>query len=235
MADSQPPAGGAASTEAAPADAVREALLAELRAELGDAIVGSEIARGDLWVRVDRKAWRKAGEALKHKLGFHHFTFLSGIDWMTNPDLSSRHEKIWDPAAGDEGDPAGDDGAPGGWETGVAGGDTRFQVFARVYSVDRKAGLTVKADLDDERPEVDSWVPVYAGADWHEREAWEMFGFEFLGHPGLRHIYLPSEFEGHPMRKDFPLLSREVKPWPGLVDKEPIPGEGESDSEEAGS
>ena len=47
----------------------------------------------------------------------------------------------------------------------------------------------------------------------------------FDGHPRLRHLYLPGEFEGHPLRKDFPLLAREVKPWPGLVDVEPMPGE----------
>jgi NADH-quinone oxidoreductase subunit C len=72
---------------------------------------------------------------------------------------------------------------------------------------------------------VDSWVPVYAGADWHEREAWEMFGVTFTGHPGLRHMYLPSDFEGHPMRKEFPLLARMVKPWPGIVDVEQMPGD----------
>ena len=61
-----------------------------------------------------------------------------------------------------------------------------------------------------------------------------MYGFQFDGHPGLRHIYLPTEFEGFPLRKDFPLLAREVKPWPGLVDVEPLPGEpadGEGGSE----
>ena len=68
-------------------------------------------------------------------------------------------------------------------------------------------------------------MPVYPGADWHERESWEMFGIDFDGHPALRHLYLPGEFEGHPLRKDFPLLAREVKPWPGLVDVEPMPGE----------
>ena len=45
------------------------------------------------------------------------------------------------------------------------------------------------------------------------------------GHPSLRHLYLPAEFEGYPLRKDFPLLAREVKPWPGIVDVEPMPGE----------
>ena len=56
-------------------------------------------------------------------------------------------------------------------------------------------------------------------------------GFAFTGHPALRHLYLPAEFEGYPLRKDFPLLAREVKPWPGLVDVEPMPGE-EGDDED---
>jgi NADH-quinone oxidoreductase subunit C len=52
-----------------------------------------------------------------------------------------------------------------------------------------------------------------------------MYGVAFDGHPSLRHLYLPSEFEGHPLRKDYPLLARIVKPWPGLVDVEAMPGE----------
>jgi NADH-quinone oxidoreductase subunit C len=79
---------------------------------------------------------------------------------------------------------------------------------------------------------VESWVPVYPGADWHERECWEMFGISFDGHPALRHLYLPSEFEGHPLRKDYALLSRVVKPWPGLVDVEPMPVEAADEAAE---
>ena len=82
--------------------------------------------------------------------------------------------------------------------------------------------MVLKTDIGDDL-RVESWVSVYAGADWHEREAWEMYGFVFDGHPSLRHLYLPSEFEGHPLRKDYPLLAREVKPWPGLVDVEDLP------------
>jgi NADH-quinone oxidoreductase subunit C len=72
---------------------------------------------------------------------------------------------------------------------------------------------------------VESWIPVYAGANWHERETHEMFGIGFAGHPDLRNMYLPGDFEGYPMRKDFPLLARMVKPWPGIVDVEPMPTE----------
>ena len=80
-------------------------------------------------------------------------------------------------------------------------------MFARLYTSTRTSGITLKADLDDDDPTVDSIVPVFAGADWHERETWEMYGFNFDGHPGLRHLYLPGAFEGHPLRKDFPLIS----------------------------
>jgi len=60
---------------------------------------------------------------------------------------------------------------------------------------------------------------LWLGADWHERETAELFGIDFAGHPHLVKLLLPEEFEGHPLRKEFALLAREAKPWPG--DKEP--------------
>ena len=74
---------------------------------------------------------------------------------------------------------------------------------------------------------------VWSGAGWPEREVWDMFGIRFEGHPDLRRLLLYEEFEGHPLRKDFPLLSRVVKPWPGLVDVEPMPGD--DDDADAGA
>ena len=211
------PAAEAEEEAAAPeVDELRQGILEGLKRALGDDIVSHEIANGDIWIRVTRDSWRAAGEAAKRQ-GFDYFCFLRAIDWLPNPGLSG--EKLWDPDATPDENLA--------MATGVAGGDTRFQVFARVFDVRRHVGVTLKADLDDANPSVDSWVPVFAGADWHERETWEMYGFEFVGHPGLRHLYLPGEFEGFPGRKDFPMLAREVKPWPGLVDVEPIPGDDE--------
>ena len=218
--------------ETAPASPELTGLLDQLKGKLGDAVVGSEVTAEDLWIRVEASQWRQVVETAKTDLGMDYFCFLSGIDWLPNPTLGGRD--IWDPNAAPEADPAAEGEATQGeaaegeateWQTGVAGGDTRFQVFARLYSTRKKVGLTLKADLDPENPTVASIVEVYRGADWHEREAWEMYGFQFEGHPGLRHLYLPGEFEGNPLRKDFPMLAREVKPWPGLVDKEQIPGE----------
>jgi NADH-quinone oxidoreductase subunit C len=70
---------------------------------------------------------------------------------------------------------------------------------------------------------LDTIVPLFAGAAWHERETHEMFGIDFRGHPNLTKLYLPDGFVGHPLRKSFPLLTREIKPWPGNVDVEPMP------------
>ncbi len=231
-AAASPSAAGTASAdqaEPAPApepDPLRDALVERLRGVLGESVLGAVVQNGDVWVRVHRDAWRRTAQYLKGN-GFTYFCFLSGIDWLPNPELSNRYEQVFTPE-GDLVDPQDTEGSTA-IETGLAGGDTRFQVFARFYDVDRKFGITIKADLDDDAPSVQTIVPVYRGADWHERETWEMFGFDFIGHPNLRHLYLPSGFEGFPLRKDFPLLARAVKPWPGLVDKEPVPGEEEEE------
>lgn len=223
-----------APAEETQSDPVREALLQALQADLGEALVGSQIIPEDLVIRVDRNAWRSVAETLKVKHGFDYFCFLSGIDWLQSTELSTRYENVYggaDEAAEADGETEGDDS--GGRYLGdrVAGGDGRFTVFLRLHNLHRKIGITVKADLDDTAPSVETITGVFRGADWHERETWEMFGFDFVGHPSLRHIYLPTEFEGYPLRKDFPLLARAVKPWPGLVDKEPIPGEDEEEEE----
>ncbi len=232
----QPPA----ATEAPPAEAAPETeeaapeveqdpyrdILEVLRTELGEGFVESHAQRGDLWVRVRADAWKRTAEVCRRQLGFDYFCFLSGIDWMPhtwpNPKVVEGDGEGEEPAQ-PEPEPSPPTREGGKYETGVAGGDTRFQVFARLYSTTRHRGVTFKADLDDESPSVATISDVYPGADWHERETWEMYGFDFVGHPNLVHIYLPSGFEGFPLRKDFPLLSREVKPWPGLVDVEPFP------------
>ena len=215
--------------EAAPAVGAghHQRILDRLTQELGDELVGSVLERNDLWVRVEASAWHRAIELCQRQLGLTLFVFLSGIDWQPAAGLSG--EKTFTGEAGGD-----DDDALEGMEDdetavvaemvhGLTGGNTRFQALCRLYDTDRHVGITLKADLEDEHPAISTVVDLFRGADWHERETWEMFGFAFTGHPGLRHLYLPGEFEGHPLRKDFPLLAREVKPWPGIVNVEQIP------------
>ena len=220
--------------ESAP-DTVREAILAELTGELGDALVGSHLEPGiDLTVRVTAAAWADTAAFLRRGMGFGYFSFLSAIDWLPSPfgrDMDAQVDISLAASAEPGGGIGGEKEAePMTW--GLAGGETRFQVFARVNDHVNHRGVTLKVDVPEESLTVPSWVATYPGANWHEREAWEMFGISFDGHPGLRHIYLPGEFEGNPMRKDFPLLARRVKPWPGIVDVEAMPG-GDDDEDDA--
>jgi NADH-quinone oxidoreductase subunit C len=189
---------------------------------LGDALVESHINVGnDLCVRIATDAWATSAAALKASLGFDYFCFLSAIDWMPSPF-----------GKGEEDPTAEREERSTEIKQGLAGGETRMQVFARLVNHRTHVGITMKTDVPDATPEVPSWVSVFAGANWHERETHEMFGISFAGHPDLRNMYLPTDFEGHPLRKDFPLLSRMVKPWPGIVDVEPLPGGGDEDEAE---
>jgi NADH-quinone oxidoreductase subunit C len=200
-----------------PGDGLRESIVDDLRRHIGDALVEHHLKpQDDLWIRVRSEAWVATGRALS-EMGFTYFCFLSALDWKPSPYGRGEDDPTQPPPE-----------RTTEVKQGYAGGETRFQVFARVTDTVRHVGVTIKADVPDDDLRVDSWHAVYAGANWHERETHEMFGIEFTGHPDLRNIYLPAEFEGFPLRKDFPLLARVVKPWPGIVDVEPMPTEEDS-------
>ena len=87
----------------------------------------------------------------------------------------------------------------------------RFAVTYQLLRVsDDPARLTVKVWLDDGE-EIDSVLPVWPAADWFEREAWDMMGIRFAGHPNLVRILMPEDWEGHPLRKDYPLGGEPVR------------------------
>ncbi len=84
-----------------------------------------------------------------------------------------------------------------------------IEVVYELFSLDRRAPLRVKAELAKEALEIDSVVPLWNGANWLEREVFDMFGITFRGHPDLRRILMWETYaEGHPLRKDFPLRGR---------------------------
>ena len=149
---------------------------------------------GTAKVRVTSERWVEAHEALRDELPF--FSWLSAVDWSAEPAV---------------GDPAED------------GTEERYELLSRLSDVTKGDAVTLSADLSKDDATIGSLIGVFGGADWHEREAHEMFGIHFEGHPNLVNLYLPDAFEGHPLRKSYPLLSREVKPWPGTVDVEDMP------------
>jgi NADH-quinone oxidoreductase subunit C len=85
--------------------------------------------------------------------------------------------------------------------------EPRFEVVAHFYSLSRGHRLRLKArvgDREGEVVEIDTLTDLWGSANWLERECFDMFGVKFLGHPDLRRILLYPEFEGHPLRKDYP-------------------------------
>ena len=85
----------------------------------------------------------------------------------------------------------------------------RFELVAHLYSIQKNHRLRLKASLSGRKPEVASLTSLWKNANWLEREAWDMFGIRFGGHPDLKRILLYPEFEGHALRKDYPLRKRQ--------------------------
>ena len=95
----------------------------------------------------------------------------------------------------------------------------RFEVVYHLYSMENKHKITLKATVDRNNPEIDSVAGIWATADWHERECYDLVGIKFIGHPDRRRILMPEDWEGHPLRKDYPLKGYEGdQDWSGFTD-----------------
>ena len=88
--------------------------------------------------------------------------------------------------------------------------EPRFEVVYHLHSPGRNERLRLKCRLPGANPEIDSVTVVWRGADWYERETFDLFGVRFRNHPGLRRIMLPEDWEGHPLRKDYPVTGTRV-------------------------
>lgn len=95
--------------------------------------------------------------------------------------------------------------------------EPRFEVVYHLYSMKHRHMIRIKAEVPENDSYIDSVVGIWRGADWHERECYDMFGITFNGHPDLRRILLPEDWEGHPLRKDYQLKSDlGEKEWKGI-------------------
>ena len=83
--------------------------------------------------------------------------------------------------------------------------EPRFQVIYHIVSHSLKARVRLAAPVDSMDLEIDSITPIWPSADFYEREVFDLFGIRFAGHPNLRRIMMPDEWEGHPLRKDYPV------------------------------
>ncbi len=169
----------------------------------GEAVVEYETVR----IIVDRDKWLPTLRQARDEEGLVFFSWLTGIDWSKDVEVG---EGVAEPDDLDE----------------------RFEVMCRLSSVESNDAAQFVASLPKDDPVIDSAVPLFGGAEWHEREAHDMFGIEFRGIPNSKNLYLPDDFVGHPLLKSFRLLTREVKPWPGAVDVEGMPEDGDAEGAE---
>jgi len=147
---------------------------------------------------VDRENWVSAAAKVRDE-GLPFFSWLSAVDW-------SKEVEVGDPVDSPE------------------DLHERFDVICRLSSVKTADAVHLVTVVPKDDAQVPSLVGEFGGAEWHEREAAEMFGIDFPGNAvAKKHLYLPDSFEGNPLLKSYPLLSREVKPWPGTVDVEDMP------------
>lgn len=90
----------------------------------------------------------------------------------------------------------------------------RFEVVYNLFSIERRLHIRIRAKIFRDEPEIDSITDLWPGANWHERECYDMFGISFKGHPDLRRILMPEDWDGYPLRKDYPLKGKGV--WRGF-------------------
>ena len=83
--------------------------------------------------------------------------------------------------------------------------EPRFEVVYHLHSIERNERLRLKCRLRGDNPTIESVTPVWRGANWYEREVFDLFGIQFTGHPDLRRIMMPDDWDGSPLRKDYPI------------------------------
>ena len=95
-------------------------------------------------------------------------------------------------------------------------GLSRFEVVYNLYSISLRHEIRIRAEAGEKDPAIDSVVSLWPGADWPERETYDLMGIRFNGHPNLQRVLLPEDWVGHPLRKDYPLKGKEE--WAGLTE-----------------
>lgn len=179
-------------------------LQARVQALLGDRIVSSDTVFGELTLEVSALEAFSALELIKNELQFAQLIDLCGVDYLAYGDATWETRK-----ATSHGFSRGVFDFEETDESAELEQPRRFAVVYHLLSIENNLRLRVKVYPEDTRmPIVDSVVSLWACADWYEREAFDLFGIVFQGHPDLRRILTDYGFVGHPLRKDFPLIGQ---------------------------
>ena len=179
-----------------------------LRARFPDGVVSVVQPRGEVTLDVEPADWFATATALRDESGFDTLVDVSGVDYL------GYGADEWDTDVSSEGFSRGVEGkGPGRFVWGespngaAAVPERRFAAVAHLLSVEHNLRVRLRTfAADDDLPVVSSLTSIWPGADWFEREAFDLFGIIFSGHPDLRRLLTDYGFVGHPFRKDFPLI-----------------------------
>lgn len=171
-----------------------------------NAVLASHSYRGDPTLILRREFLREVARALKDEPVFQ-MSFLMDLTAVDFSAFGSEKRSAFFASSGVAVGPRpqipDEDPWPG------PPGAARFAVVYHLFSLPLKHRLRLEVPVEDADPEVDSLTSLWAGADWLEREVWDMFGIRFRGHPNLKRILMYEEFVGHPLRKDYPVRKRQ--------------------------
>ena len=179
------PAAAAAAAEPAPPPPPHP-IVARVRDHFGAAILEDEKVRGQLILRVEPGRIIEIATFLRDEISlkFDHLADVTAVDYL-----------LYNPQGG----PPGEGRTP------------RFDVVYNFYSISLNHRVRIKAGLPEDEPHIDSVVGVFPSANWAERETYDLYGIVFDGHPNMTRILTPDDFQGHPLRKDYPLIEEEIE------------------------
>ena len=196
-------------------------LLEQVKQRAGALILTYQSFREDDRIHVDRANLLEVARILRDDpaLGFDLLLDVTAIDYLGQPDDFAMPQEVWDrnrattrrlPLRRHE------------LVLPPPGPQPRFAVVYHLVSTTHRHRLRLKCRVPEDDPSITSLIPLWPGANWLERETYDLYGIIFTGHPDLRRIYLYDEFVGHPLRKDYQKRQEQpIEPYAGPGAKEP--------------
>ena len=195
----------------------RQTLLESLQQEFGDSLLSAKIALKEVTIEIPAVQVVRICTVLRDKFGFEQMMDLCGIDYSTYGQADWQTE--------DASSTGFSRGVSQSIETKQVEEKPRFAVVYHLLSIQHNQRIRVRTFAEGELPKVASVVDIWNSANWFEREAFDLYGIVFEGHPDLRRILTDYGFIGHPFRKDFPLsghVEMRYDPEKGRVVYEPV-------------
>ena len=181
-------------------------LIQAVKDRFPEAVKASHSYRGDATVLLGRESLLEVARTLKEDPAFQ-MNFLMDLTAVDFSTFGTKHSPAFFANSGIGVSPRPEIPDPDPWPGPP--GPSRFVVVYHFFSLALKHRLRLEVPVPEADAEVDSLTSLWAGADWLEREVWDMFGIRFRGHPNLKRILMYDEFTGHPLRKDYPVNKRQ--------------------------